>query len=101
MNDPESWTGSGGIKNIDDFLNSSKAQDRCMDRLLNANLRALSRTGDINRDSPQDVAGMLAASHLLGAGGASDMRQGSGGTDANNTSGNVYYESVGQKCPTV
>ncbi len=101
LNDPESWTSRDGIKNIDDFLNSSKAQDHCMNRLLNANLKQLDKLGEINRDSPQDVAGMLGASHLLGAGGAIDMRNGSGGTDANNTSGNSYYESIGKKCPAV
>ncbi len=101
LNDPSSFTGKDNVKSIDDFLNSSKAQDACMDRLLNANFNILSKRVAINRDSPQDVAGMLAASHLLGAGGAIKMRQGSGGTDANNTSGNSYYDAVGQKCPAV
>tara|TARA_Y100001937_G_scaffold18642_1_gene25666 strand:- start:19759 stop:21042 length:1284 start_codon:yes stop_codon:yes gene_type:complete len=97
LTNPSSWTGKDGINNIEDFLNSSKAQEAVMDYLIKNNFEALDKKFD--RNSPQDVAGMLAASHLLGADKAIKMREGAGGQDANGTRGSDYYSALGGKCP--
>jgi hypothetical protein len=51
------------------------------------------KNGAITADMPpEDVGGMLAASHLLGAGGANTWRKGGGGADANGTTGDTYFQ---------
>jgi hypothetical protein len=42
---------------------------------------------------PEEVAGMLAVSHLLGAGGANSWRKGQGGADAYGTTGDKYFQN--------
>jgi hypothetical protein len=50
------------------------------------------RIGAITADmKPEEVGGMLAVSHLLGAGGANTWRKGQGGQDQNGTTGNDYF----------
>ena len=51
------------------------------------------KIGAITADQPaEDIAGMLAVSHLLGAGGAKSWRNGSGGADAYGTTGDQYFQ---------
>jgi hypothetical protein len=48
--------------------------------------------GAITADmKPEEVGGMLAVSHLLGAGGANDWRKGQGKPDQYGTTGNDYF----------
>lgn len=90
VNDSTNWTGKGGLKNVNDFLNSPEAQDKIFAENIKFNQRVLKNKGAISDDtSPEDLAGYLAASHLLGAGGASkDLTA----TDANNVSGAKYFD---------
>jgi hypothetical protein len=49
--------------------------------------------GAITADMPpEEVGGMLAASHLLGAGGANTWRKGGGGADALGSTGDEYFQ---------
>lgn len=93
MRDPANWTGRNGVSSLDGWLANRTAQDTAFRELANQNYRTLRRIGRINDNTPpQEVAGLLAASHLLGAGGAAkDLNS----RDAYGTSGNEYYQ-IGQ-----
>ena len=90
INDPANWTGKSGLKSVDDFFDNPVIQDQIFDENVRFNQRELQRKGTINTDtSSGDLAGFLAASHLLGAGGASsDLTR----IDANNVSGQSYFD---------
>ncbi len=50
------------------------------------------RIGAIDKDmKPEEVGGMLAVSHLLGAGAAKKWRNGQGGADPYGTTGDFYF----------
>ena len=93
MQDPANWTGRNGVSSLDDWLSNRPAQDTAFRELASQNYRTLRRIGRINDNTaPEEVAGLLAASHLLGAGGAAkDLNS----RDAYGTSGNEYYQ-IGQ-----
>jgi len=92
VNYPSSWTGKDGVSGKQDFLNNHSAQENAMDGLLDKNYAALQRTGGVrSTDSKETVSGMLATSHLLGAGGATTWRNTGGGADANGTTGTAYF----------
>lgn len=89
LNDPNAWTGKDGINSLEDFLNSPEVQDSAFEQLADSNLKTLRNLGTITDNStPQEIAGYIAASHLLGAGAASRSLE---GTDANNTKGTTYF----------
>ena len=57
------------------------------------NFATLNRIGVINdKSSQQDIAGYLAASHLLGPGGAKQLAQGQVGSDAYGTTSASYFK---------
>ena len=90
VNDPANWTGKNGLNNVDDFFNNPEAQDKAFVDNLKFNNRVLNKLGTINEETaPEDVAGYLAASHLLGATGASKNLT---AEDANKVSGTKYYD---------
>jgi hypothetical protein len=92
VNYPTSWIGKDGISSKETYLNSGGVQEKVMLTLLKSNYSTLIRTGAIKEGDDQcAIAGMLAASHLIGAGGAKKWRQTGGGQDANGTTGTVYY----------
>jgi hypothetical protein len=98
MNDPANWRKADGTPLKDgigskaDFLAAHDVQEKVMDVNLQNNYNALKRSGTITADSsPDDVAGKLAVSHLLGAGGTNKWAKGQGGADANGTTGDQYY----------
>lgn len=103
LDDPENWTGKGGIDSKEDFLANTAEQEKAMDAELVLNEKRLTRMGVTTESSTaQERAGFLATAHLLGTGGARDMSRGTVKTDANGVTGNEYYslgyESVtGQK----
>lgn len=82
LDNPSVWNTEGGKEG---FLNNHQLQENTMDRLLNLNAKYL---GGAKGETQGKIAGMLAASHLLGAGGA---KKGPGGSDANGTTWTEYY----------
>jgi hypothetical protein len=93
LNNPNSWTGKGGIRSKSDFLNSPSVQESAMDSYTKRNYKTLVRTGGITSEqTTAERAGMMSASHLLGAGGATQWRETGIGSDANNTTGAEYYK---------
>ena len=92
VNYPSSWTGKGGVNSKEDFLRNRDAQEKSMDGLLDKNYASLRNTGGVQPgDSKEHVSGMLATSHLLGAGDATKWKNTGGGADANGTTGTSYY----------
>jgi len=90
MNNPANWTGRNGISSLNGWLSDRSSQDVAFRELASRNYTTLRRIGRINDDTPQaEVAGLLAASHLLGAGGAAENLS---SVDANGVSGNEYYQ---------
>jgi hypothetical protein len=93
LNNPNSWTGKDGITSLDDWLSNSAVQESAMCEYTKRNYSTMCKIGAITSDqSPEDVAGMLAVSHLLGPGGAKNFRNGAGGSDAYGTSGATYFQ---------
>lgn len=89
LDDPSNWTIEGGKQA---FLTNPQLQEDTMVRYTNQNFRALIRLGVINNQSSNEqIAGYLAAAHLLGPGGARNLAQGRDGADAFGTSGSSYY----------
>lgn len=92
VNYPTSWTGKDNVNSKDDFLKSGSTQEKMMMTLLKSNYNTLIRIGGIKEGDDQcTIAGMLAASHLIGAGGAKKWRETGGGADANGTTGTMYF----------
>ena len=90
LDDPSNWTIEGG-KNA--FLNNAQLQEDTMVRYTKQNFSTLNRIGVVNnRSSQQEIAGYLAASHLLGPGGAKQLSQGNVGSDAYGTSSASYFK---------
>ena len=90
------WTGKNGCSSREAWLANINAQELAMIEYTNRNLRTLKRIGGItSSDDLSFQAGMLAGSHLLGAGGMKKWRQGLGGSDAYGTTGDEYF-ALGQ-----
>ena len=90
LDNPSNWTIEGGKQA---FLNNTQLQEDTMLRYTKQNFRTLNRIGVINKDSsPQEMAGYLAAAHLLGPGGAKQLSQGKIGADAYGTSSATYFK---------
>lgn len=89
LNNPDNWTGKNGIDSVDTFKNTPQAQDIAFRENTEFNAKQLLSLGVIDDNSTdQEVAGYLAASHLLGAGGARNLND----TDANGTAGIDYFK---------
>lgn len=106
LNDSANWTGKDGITSKEAYFASGPVQEKIMFENLKFNYGVLTRNGTINaNDPPEKVAGLLATSHLLGAGGATAYAQGRDSKDGNGTSGAAYYrmgaQAVGSKVPNV
>lgn len=90
LDNPDNWTISGGKSA---FLQNAQLQEDTMKRYTMQNFLSLNRLGVIKKDtSPQQIAGYLAASHLLGPGGALALSQGKSGSDAYGTSSASYFK---------
>jgi hypothetical protein len=93
LDNPNSWTGKDGITNKSTWLNNSAVQESAMMIYTQNNYTAMVANGAITADMPpEEVGGMLATSHLLGATGAKNWRNGSGGADAFGTTGDQYFQ---------
>jgi len=93
MSNPSSWLGTNGVTSKETYWAAHKVQEDIMDANLAANYKSLLRLGAITTSSPaDDVAGKLSVAHLLGAGGCNKWTKGLGGSDANGTTGDTYYQ---------
>jgi hypothetical protein len=106
LNDSSNWTGKDNIKSKEDFFRSETVQESIMFQNLKFNYGVLKNKGVITaNDSAEKVAGLLAVSHLLGAGGASSFATGRDSKDGNGTSGATYYslgaKAVGSEVPVL
>ena len=94
-NYPNSWTtkaNNAGIASKEDFLNNPAFQEKVMMENTVFNYKSLSQKGAIKEgDDLCTVAGMLCASHLIGAGAAHTWRKTGEGSDANGTTGTDYF----------
>lgn len=88
--DDSNWAQPGGVRA---FLNSPERQEKAFVSYTDANYRALVANGSIKPNMPPDeVAGIMGASHLLGARGYKE--KGLNGTDANGTRAGTFYDAV-------
>lgn len=86
------WTGKDGCTSKSAWFSCKSGQESAMYALLNKNYTTLSRIGGVKPDDDLcTVAGMLAVAHLLGAGGAKNWRMSASGSDANGTTGEMYF----------
>jgi hypothetical protein len=93
LSNPNSWTGKDGITDRSAWLSNGSVQESAMLTYTQTNYTRMVSNGAITADMPpEDVGGMLATSHLLGAGGANTWRKGGGGADANGTTGDTYFQ---------
>lgn len=99
LDNSDNWNITGGKQA---FLNNAQLQEDTMKRYTMQNYKTLNRLGVLNKDSPpEQVAGYLASSHLLGPGGAKNLSKGKSGSDAYGTSAASYYKvGVATQMPT-
>jgi hypothetical protein len=106
LNNPNNWIGGEGKPaSLQEFLDNEAAQEQQMANYTSSNYSAMLKTGTITKDMPPDqVGGVLAVGHLLGAGGPPSKkypegsgawlwRRGGGGADANQTTGDTYFQN--------
>jgi len=90
LNNPSNWTIPGGKEA---FLSDPAAQEDAMKRYTASNLRTLKKIGVLGKNaSPSDVASALAASHLVGPGGAKKTLSGEDQSDAYGTKSSEYMK---------
>jgi hypothetical protein len=91
---PGSWLGLNGVSSRPDWLSNTAAQDSAMLVYTKGHYNALLGLGGLKSNSSiARCAGLLAASHLLGVGGAMlFVHTGSGGHDANGVTAADYYK---------
>ena len=97
LSNPDNWTIKGGRSA---FLNKPDVQEDAMKKYTDRQLRALREKKLItDASTPEDIAGKLAASHLIGVAGL--QARGMGGQDANKvTAGESYDLAAGsQRAP--
>jgi len=93
MSNANSWTGKDGITSKESFLANKSIQESTMVGYTKKNYTQLLSNGTVTQDTTVDeVGGLLAVSHLLGAGGAKTWRNTGGGADANGTTGDTYFQ---------
>lgn len=89
-----SWTGKNGASNRDSFLGNTNLQDQVCLEWFKILYKRILNSGIVSKESsPAHVGGMLAVAHLLGPGGARDLKNGVNGNDANGTSAQSYYNA--------
>jgi len=92
LRNPNSWIGNGGPASLEEFLNNGPLQEKLICQYTRLNYNSMLQKGAITADmKPEEVGGMLAVSHLLGAGGANKWRNGQGGKDQYGTTGDTYF----------
>lgn len=91
------WMGKMGttfaIVNADVYLKDNALQEKLMDRLLAANHKSLKAMNVItDASTAQEIGGYLCTAHLLGCGGARNMKKGITKKDGNGVTGEEYYK---------
>jgi hypothetical protein len=91
------WTGKDGISSLQAWLASKTAQDSAMVEYTQSHYRSLINKGGLTTSSSLPrVAGLLAAAHLMGVGGAMKMVDGTVTSDANGTTTTSYYKMLSE-----
>lgn len=92
MRNPNNWIGKDGIDSLDKFLATPSVQESAMCAYTRRNYKTLCNIKTVSTQSTaEEVAGLLAVSHLLGAGGAKAWWGGSTKTDQYGTTGDNYF----------
>lgn len=94
MQNPDNWIGGPGKPaSLDEFLANEELQEKTMTDYTNRNYKTLKRIGVINDNSTkEEISGALAASHLVGPGGAKKFIVGGvDPADGNGTKASQYY----------
>jgi len=92
LSTPSNWLNKDGLNSKEAFWAAHDIQEKIMDANLTMNYKIMVKLGTLTASSPaDDVAGKLSVSHLLGAGGCNKWSKGLGGSDANGTTGDTYY----------
>ena len=93
LNDASVWTGKLGVSSIEDWrANKNNCQETAMFALLQNNYRSLTPTTIDPSGEKGQAAGYLAVAHLLGPGGARNLKNGRSGADGNGVDAKTYYE---------
>lgn len=91
LSDPNNWTGKDGITSRSAFLKNPDVQEKVMIEQVNANISQLKANGAWKPGDPkEDLMGMAAGAHLLGATGIKKWKDTGVGSDANGTTGGEY-----------
>lgn len=97
LDNPSVYTGKDGITSKKAFLDNNKVQESAMDAELKMNEKRLRNMGVIDANTTEEEkSGYLATSHLLGTGGARDLKKGVTKSDANGVTGQTYF-ALGKK----
>ena len=92
LSNPNMWVGKNGIDSKEAWLANSAEQEAAMCAYTKQNYTTMCKIGAVTGDqNSEDVAGMLAVSHLLGPGGAKQYRNGKNSADAYGTTGATYF----------
>ena len=92
---PAAWTGKDGVSSRADWLSRPDAQDAAMLAYTRAHYKSLLEHGELlPTSSPARIAGLLAAAHLMGLGGARHLVDGTVTHDANGTTTLKYYQQL-------
>jgi len=86
--DPNNWNLKGGLST---WLSNGGLQESSMDKLMTNNLRVLKGAPGFKQFKRGDIAGALAAAHLVGAGGAKKFLAGNDSADAYGTKASDYF----------
>ncbi len=96
IDEPSNWSGVASKKEW--FANKGGIQDTAMLKYTQIRFAWLKANGVLDLDNPKDVAGMLAASHLIGFKRAKKMKKNNTETsDAYGTFPSDYYTLLGAK----
>ena len=85
----DNWKLKGGLGA---FLSNQGLQEKSMDRLMRQNLSVLKGAPGFENFDKSNVAGAMAAAHLVGAGGAKKFLAGTDSADAYGTKASDYFE---------
>ena len=87
------WTGKDGIHSRRDWLLNHQVQNNAMLAYTRAHYSQLKRLNVVNAaSSKRDLAGYLAAAHLVGVGGAEDLKNNRFRSDANGVTSKQYFD---------
>ena len=95
LNNPSVWLGKLGVNSKTQWFNNTGAQENAVVDFMNRSYNQLTKNGGILvSDGAQEIAGMLGASHLLGASGAASARSNNWatGVDINGTTAKSYFD---------